>query len=110
MRTKISILGVGVGHGHHFEQGVRNGEFHNVQSQHQLGGLHHVDLHHQGLHHDVGHPDRYVQRLSSRHYLDIGSGHYYGKRNTEEEEPPEQIQQVEIPLDSSSQNIFIFLG
>jgi len=87
--------GVGVGHGHHFEQGVRDGEFHNVQSQHQLGGLHHVDLHHQGLHHDVGHPDRYVQRLSSRHYLDIGSGHYYGKRNTEEEEPPEQIQQVE---------------
>ena len=99
MRTKISILGVGVGHGHHFEQGVLEGDYHNVvQSHHQLGGLHHVDLHHQGLHHDVGHPDRHVQRLSSRHYLDIGSGHYYGKRNTEEEEPTEQIQQVGIPL------------
>merc|ERR1712062_947906 len=84
--------GLGVGHGHHFEQGVREDDYHNVQSHHQHGGLHHVEYHHQGLHHDVGHPDRHVHRLNSRHYLGIGS--HYGKRNTAEEEPPEQIQQV----------------
>merc|ERR1719507_1098658 len=88
--------GLGVGHGHHFEQGVRESNHHNVQRHHQLGSLHHVDHHQPSLHHDVGHhpEDRHVHRLSSRHYLDIGGGHF-GKREVNEEEPPEQIQQVE---------------
>merc|ERR1712212_1317864 len=78
--------GLGVGHGHHFEQGVRESDHHNVQSHHQHGDLHHVDQ--QGLH-----PDGHAHGLSSRHYLEIG-GHY-GKRNADEDKPPEQIQQVE---------------
>merc|ERR1719295_1727797 len=86
--------GLGVGHGHHFEQGVRESNHHNVQSHHQRGVLHHLDHdEQQGLHYDMGHPDQHVHQLSSRHYLKIG-GHY-GKRNSDEEEPPEQIQQVE---------------
>ena len=103
-------VGLGVGHGHHFEQGVRESNHHNVQRHHQLGSLHHVDHHQPSLHHDVGHhpEDRHVHRLSSRHYLDIGGGHF-GKRDADEEEPPQQIQQVGI-FCLSFQNTFQFLG
>ena len=71
-----------------------------MQSHHQHGDLHHVDQ--QGLH-----PDGHAHGLSSRHYLEIG-GHY-GKRNADEDEPPEQIQQVEI-FCLSFQDTFLFLS
>merc|ERR1712223_506215 len=85
--------GVGVGHGHHFEQGVASIDYHQVQSHHYqpVGRLHQVNHHHQSLHHDENHLDRHVYRLSGG--LDVGVGHF-GKRGADEEEQPEQIQQV----------------
>jgi len=87
--------GVGVGHGHHFEQGVAGINYHQALSHHYqpVGRLHQVNHHHENLHHDEGHLDRHVYRLSDGHYPDVRVGHF-GKRGADEEEQPEQIQQV----------------